>query len=140
MTEERQYATIEELTAPAEMPEDDVYLPVSGRWVRVRGLTRAEAHRMNKIDGAHETERFALARGLVAPKMNEAQVEAWLNAALAGDLNPAAEMIQTLSGMADDADKQAVRDFESGAVDEFRVLPSDQAGPDGSGATSNGKQ
>ena len=140
MTEERKYATVEELTAPQDMPEDDVFLPVSGRWVRVRGLTRAEAHKMNKIEGAHETERFALARGLVIPKLNEPQVEAWLNAALAGDLNPAAEMIQTLSGMDDGSEKQAVRDFESGAVDEFRVLPSEQVGADGGGATANAEQ
>lgn len=137
MTDERQYATIEDLTAPAEMPEADVFLPISQRWIRVRGLTRAEAHRMNKIEGAHETERFALARGLVAPKMNEPQVEAWLNAAAAGDLNPAAEMIQTLSGMDDNAEKEAVRDFEAGRVDEFRVLPSEQAPSNGSGATSD---
>lgn len=136
---ERQYATVEELTEPADTPEDDVLLP-SGRWVRVRGLTREEAHHMNKIEGAYETERYALSRGLVIPRMNQPQVEAWMRSAVAGELNPASERITELSGMSDDADKRAVRDFESGAVDEFRVLPSDQAGANGSAATPDDEQ
>lgn len=139
MTEQRAYATVEELTADAPLPEDDVLLP-SGRRVRVRGLTRAEAHRMNAIEGAFETERYALSRGLVIPRMNEPQVEAWIRSSVAGELNPASERITQLSGMSEDADKRAVRDFESGAVDEFRVLPSDQAQSNGSGATSDDQQ
>jgi len=130
MAEQRQYATVEELTEPGQMPEDDVQLS-SGRWVRVRALTRAEAHHMNSIEGMFETEVFALSRGIVAPKINRAQVEAWLKVAVAGELDPASSRISELSGMSDDADKRAVRDFETGAVSEFRVLPSDEVGHDG---------
>jgi len=133
-----EYATIEELTH-TECPEDDVQLP-SGRWVRVRGLTRAEAIKIQTIEGVHETERFALSRGLLIPQMNEPQIDAWMAHAPAGELNPASNRITELSGMDDGAEKQAVRDFEAGTVSEFRVLPSDQAESNGGGTAPDDEQ
>lgn len=131
-----EYASIEDLTAPGQTPEDDVQL-VSGRWVRVRGLTRAEAIRMQDIQSTFERERYGLSRGMLIPRMNEPQVEAWMKAAAAGEMSPASDRITQLSGMDEGAEKEAVRDFETGKVSEFRVLPGDETESDGDGTTSD---
>lgn len=122
MIEPRRYATVEELTEPGQLGEEDVQT-TSGRWMRVRALTRAEAAKLQDIDGTAAGECYALSRGIVEPRMNEPQVRAMMDANRAGELNPVSVKIMEMSGLVEGAEKKAVRDFETGEVDEFRVLP-----------------
>lgn len=92
------------------LPERDVEIPGVGV-VRVRGLTRAEALDVQKVDqkdpGA--LERKVLHLGLVDPPLSEAEVQEWYDAAPAGEIDPVTAAIQELSGLAEGAGKSGVQ-------------------------------
>lgn len=127
----------EALFAPREkttsgFPEDDVPIPGVGT-VRVRGLSRFEALSMKAVDNAVASERLMLHYAMVDPPMTEAEIGKWQRASGASELEPVTGKIAELSGMTQDAAKEAVKDFEANPESEFRVLPSGEAGHDGVG-------
>ncbi len=115
--------------------EDDVKVEGLGKF-RVRGLSRTEAMRVRGTADLLTMERRLLAAGLVIPEMTEAEVKIWQDRGAAGRFEPLTLRITQLSGMDDEAAKEAYRQFEENADAEFRVLPGDEAGDDGGPAES----
>lgn len=107
-----------ELLFKPRLPEADVEIPGVGT-VRVRGLTRDEVMVVRKstdmehVDGprALTLERKMLAAAMVEPALTESEVGRWQKAAPAGELEPVVRMVQELSGMLDDAPKEAMKTF-----------------------------
>lgn len=107
------YLTAEALTAPAELPSDDVI--VANGKVRVRGLTRGETFAMHaaKQSGGLKTEleweRRMVSIAMLAPEMTEDQVAEWQRRDIAGgDLEAVTARISELSGIVKGADKSSV--------------------------------
>lgn len=112
------------------LPEDDVDVPGIGI-VRVRGLSRIEAMHVQAAKGVEATERRILALGMVDPTLTEAEAGQWQKASTAGEIEPVANRIAELSGIAPGSPKQAYKDFEADPGSEFRVLPGAEVGHDG---------
>ncbi len=115
------------------LPEADVDVPGVGV-VRVRGLNRAEAMRVQSANGTEATERRIVAFGMVDPPMTEAEVGQWQRAAPAGDLEAVSNKIAELSGMLAESAKEAMKTFEAAPDEAFPVLPGPEAGDDGGSA------
>lgn len=115
------------------LPEADVDVEGLGT-IRVRGLSRAEALQVQKLQGSGVAalERAMLALAMVDPKLSEGEVRQWQDAAPAGELEPVTDMVQELSGMAEGAAKEAYKEFEDDSDSEFRVLPGTATRPHGS--------
>ena len=92
------------------LTEADVELPGVGT-LRVRALNRAEAMRVEGTKGTEARERVILSLGMVDPELTEAEVGRWQQAAPAGELQPVALRIAQLSGLLEDAPKEAVETF-----------------------------
>jgi len=58
------------------VPEADFEIEGVGS-VRIRGLTRAEAIELRKVDDAAVADRRMVALGLVEPRLSEAEVKTW---------------------------------------------------------------
>ncbi len=90
----------------------DVPLPTLDGTVRVRGLTRAEAVRLQgKPMDADEAEAQLLALAMVEPALTVDEVRAWQRAAPAAELEPISRAIMELSGMTASAVKDAMSQF-----------------------------
>lgn len=93
------------------LPEADVELPSGAGTVRVRGLSRIEAIRMNKAiekdTEAQESEDLAIAIGMIDPRMTEAEVRDWRGNTVAADIQAVAVKISQLSNMDEKAGKDA---------------------------------
>lgn len=95
--------------------EESVEIPGVGT-IRVRALTRAEvlaarkATDTEKIDGprALVLERKLLAAAMVDPKLTEAEVGQWQEAAPPSEIELVIEAVQRLSGLAEGAPKSGV--------------------------------
>lgn len=124
-----------ELLFKSRLPEEDVEIPGVGT-VRVRALSRDEALKVRGTSDVATIERRMIAMGCVDPVLTENEVKRWQLAATAGELEPVTLKISELSGMTDDAAKEAYKAFEEDPDAEFRVLPGEQAGDDG--GTSEG--
>jgi hypothetical protein len=120
-------------TTESGFPEEDVTILIGGveHVVRIRGLSRIEGMYVQMTDDPQVQERRAMAAGLIDPKLTEHEVGDWQRVALAGEMNPVAERITIISGMAEGSAKQAVKDFVDAPETEFRVLPSDETRDDG---------
>ncbi len=111
-----------ELLFKPRLNEADVEIPDVGT-VRVRGLSRAEVLLVRKatdnehVDGprALVLERKMLAAAMVDPPLTEAEVGRWQEASAAGELGPVVQKVQELSGMADDAPKEAYKSVRGGS-------------------------
>lgn len=99
------------LFAP-RLPESDVEVPGVGT-VRVRALTRAEVMRAQKTakDDPAALEQQVLSAGMVEPRLSVTEVQRWMEAAPANELEPVQEAILALSGMGKKAAKEAYADF-----------------------------
>jgi hypothetical protein len=127
-----------------ELPHKDIHCPNLGGWVKVRGLSREEVLDMRsegkpekigkgrttkgKTKGKGQTklfERQMIAAGMVRPTMTEAQVAQWQKKAAGGsEVMTVSDTIAKLSGMFDDAAKEAYREQAEDSAEEFSVLPS----------------
>lgn len=119
--------------AAAQLEEDDVTIDGVGKF-RVRALSRVEALRVRKLAASGDLvtmERRVLSWGLVRPQMTEIEIGDWQETAQAGLFETLTLRISELSGMTNDAAKEAYRLFEADPDAEFRVLPSDETGVDG---------
>ena len=116
------------------LPEAEIDVEGIGT-IRVRGLSRAEVMGARAVkDGpgkALAIERKILSLALVDPEMTEAEVGQWQKASTAGEMEPVTEKVGELSGMTEDAAKDAYKEFEADPDAEFRVLPGAEAVDDG---------
>jgi len=87
--------------------ESAVDLPGVGI-VRVRGLSRAEAFRVQKAGDPDAMERLVVFLGLVEPRLTEDEVAAWYEAAPAGEIDLLVRPIQELSGLSEGAAKSGL--------------------------------
>jgi hypothetical protein len=119
------YLTTDQLTteAPA-LAERDVEIPGRGM-VRVRALTRTEALSLRYIkdgdEGVQAVERRMIALGMVEPAMTEAQVGAWQRSSAAAEMEDVSRTISELSGMTEQAAKEAYEEFATDPEAEFRL-------------------
>lgn len=111
------------------LPEADVEVEGLGT-VRVRGLSRAEAMKVQNLSGTAAIERAMLSMAMVAPKLSEGEVRQWQEASIAGEIEPVTNKVAELSGMTETAAKDAYKEMESNTDSEFRVLPSGEAEQD----------
>lgn len=121
-----------------DAPGEPVPLPDLGLEVRVRALSRDEVLTMRflKHKGILKTEKdweqHMLSLAMVHPRMTAAEIGEWQKAGPGGEMNPVAEKVTALSKLDDGADKSGLPDVREESGDRVRVLPSDQAGDDGS--------
>jgi len=126
---------LEKLLAPRAdtatgLPEDDVEVPGVGT-LRVRGLSRDEVFGTQQTKGGvGAQERQILHLGVLDPELSVAQAGKWQQVSPAGEIEPVVDRIRQLSGMADDADKQAMLGFRDDAGSGVRALSGDAAGDD----------
>lgn len=106
------------------LPEDDVDIPGVGT-VRVRGLTRDEVMATRSVkDGPNREaaiERKMLAAAMVNPEMTEAEVGQWQKSSVAMQMEAVGQKVRDLSGLGDDAAKEAYMELEDDPEAEFRV-------------------
>ena len=118
----------------SRLPEAEIDVEGVGT-IRVRGLSRVEVMGVQSVkDGpgkALAIERKILAAALVDPEMTEAEVGQWQKASTAGEMEPVTDKVGELSGMAEDAAKDAYKEFEADPDAEFRVLPGSEVVDDG---------
>lgn len=107
------YLSKEEATAPQVMPEADVTF--AGGKVRVRGLSRREALRMQNLKAKgiikteEEWEQHFLSTALVIPEMTREDVAEWQQTP-GGWLNDIILKVEELSGMREGAQKRDLPD------------------------------
>lgn len=90
----------------------DVELPDAGITVKVRGLTRSEALKVQGIEmDVIEAEVVLIAQAMVDPAMTEDQVRAWQNVSPAGELQLITTAVLELSRMTSSAPKETMRSF-----------------------------
>jgi hypothetical protein len=107
---ERQYVSVEELTANRSTDnEEDYELPGVG-WIRIRGLSRAEFMEAGKRYGQDMAaqERFILSRCVIIPRVTEADAGHWQQASGINEINKLAMHINEMSGLSEGADKSGV--------------------------------
>ena len=93
------------------LPELDVEVPAVGS-VRVRSLSRAEVLSIRGVElDVAEMEKKLLSLAMVDPKLTEEEVGERQAASAAGELEPATRAIMELSGLVEDAAKQAIQRF-----------------------------
>lgn len=98
-----------QLITGSRLPTGEVEVPGIGM-VTVRGLSRFEVVRLGELgrkedfDGA---ETWTLACGMVDPALSEHEVRDWRKAACPGELDAVLEKITELSGLNDNALKEA---------------------------------
>lgn len=121
MTEENTSTEDRRIADPSRLFEEmfdveDVDLGRRGV-ITVRSLSRAEVHRMQAIKNADEAERRTLAAALVEPRIDEVGARRWQEASAAGEIRRVVDVIARLSGLEDNADKEAYKspDDDAGA-------------------------
>lgn len=91
----------------AKPEPETVEIPGVGT-VAVRGLSRLEFLRAQKIDDPIKQERFLLSVAMTDPVMTEDDVAAWQRSSDPMEINVVAMKINELSGIAQGADKRSV--------------------------------
>lgn len=103
-----------ELLFKYRVAEGEVVIP-NVITVRVRGLTRAEAFKVQEM-GAEEGEAYTMHLAMVDPKLTIEEIKRWQNNSPAYEIEPVTDKIKELSG-SEISEKQAMNSFrdESGA-------------------------
>jgi hypothetical protein len=131
------YATVEALTT-GRLGGEDYVIASTGQKVRIQALSRAQVLRSQELRGKFaDMEVHALRCAIVRPKMNDAQVRAWLAAIPAGEIEALTRHLNAISGMGEGADTQAYEQFRDGPGNGVRSLPGGETVPDGSGDPSD---
>jgi hypothetical protein len=106
VSEEVEYASVEDLVADQLSDNTRDVTLSDGRTVKVRGMSRMELLLSRKgTEDAGEIERRMLAYCMVQPKMTAQQVTAWQKATGPMVMAPVTEAIRDLSGLGEGADK-----------------------------------
>lgn len=93
--------------------EKDFTLP-DGKVVRIRAMTRQQAHEISGMKSAALIEQAGISYGLAEPKLTRSEVERWMQAAPSGYFEELSKAITDLSGMTPDAEKVAYHRFPDG--------------------------
>jgi hypothetical protein len=103
------YASKEDLTEDAVLAEDD-FETMTGRKIRLRGLSRTAVLRLRK-ENPTDFEARTIAAGMVepGPVLTAKEVKAWQDKAPAGELDQVMDKITELSGLGPDAGKAAYK-------------------------------
>lgn len=118
-------------------PEGEVEIPGKGT-VRVRGLSRWEVLRAERIDGGTlEKERFILSRAMLDPEMGEDDVAEWQKISGPMEINSVAMKINQISGLSSGAAKEAYKSPGDGPGDGVGLLPGGPPTHDGGPAAPN---
>lgn len=117
------------------MPEADVDIPDVGT-VRVRGLNRGEVFQVQQVKGVAAIERRILALGMLDPELTESEVARWQQTSPAGELEPVVDKVRKLSGLSDQASKEAYKSLREGSGDGVRALSGGEAVDDSGGAAA----
>lgn len=124
------------LLAPATstgsgFPEGEVEIPGKGT-VRVRGLSRWEVLRAERIDGGSlMKERFVLACAMLDPEMGEDDIAEWQKISNPMEINSVAMKVNELSGLTPRAGKEAYKSLRDGSGDGVGLLPGGPPAHDG---------
>lgn len=106
-----EFVSVDDLLA-AKVPEDVAEIRGVG-YVKVRGLTRAELHLLSKKDGgnpkAETSDLFYFERGVVEPKVTEAQARRIFETIGFGAVAPVISKISELSGVSKADQKEAYK-------------------------------
>lgn len=107
---------------PAGLPQDTVDLVIDGETVTVtvRAMNRGElvhGGKLSNTKGQIEVERYLLSACMIDPVMTLEDVDAWMNAGAALEIQPVVEKINELSGIAQGADKSDVHSDGDRPVD-----------------------
>jgi hypothetical protein len=95
----------------ARLPERTLDIDGVGT-IRVRALSRAEALEVRACgEDLAGMEQKILTFGLVDPALSPDDVANWYRAAPAGEIEPITNAIVAMSGLADDAAKEAYKSF-----------------------------
>jgi hypothetical protein len=113
------------------LPEDDVDVDGVGT-VRVRGLSRDEVFDVQSVKGGiGASERRILHLGMIDPPMSEGEAGQWQKVSPGGEIDPVVDRIRELSGLDEDADRAAMRQFRDRPGDGVRALPGAETVDDG---------
>lgn len=89
----------------------DFEIPEVGT-VQIRPLSRAEALTVQGVEmDAAEMEQKLVSMAMVEPKLTENDVKTWQENSPAGELEPVTQEIARISGLTQDAAKDAVKTF-----------------------------
>lgn len=114
--DEVEYVSLEGLLEPT-LDEEDFALP-SGAKIRIKSLNRNEALRIAESkQGTRDRELKMVAWAMVTPPMSYKDAERWFDQAKAGDIQALTFRIQQISGLTEDAEKEAVDRFRGDAID-----------------------
>lgn len=97
----------------ARLPRQEVEVGGLGSVV-VRGLSRNEVLGVQALAASGDSNAFEvglLAAGLVDPVLDEAEIRAWRQAALASEIEPVVDAILELSGLTKKVEKEAAEAF-----------------------------
>lgn len=101
------------LLAATEFETADVEIPKMG-YVTVRGMSRAELHRVRTLGedkGLKTAEAFMVERAVVEPKFTADEVEQWFKKPAGRYIDRIVEKINDLSGVEEGAGKEATERF-----------------------------
>lgn len=129
-----------ELFLKARIPERVVDIPDVGE-VRLRGLTRAEAKRVQELlqpESKEDADAVMLSLCMVQPEISPSEAAAWLEEASLQEASLLLAACLDLSGLTEEAAKKTYEQFRDNGLSS-RVLPSGEAGHD-SGSAIAGNQ
>lgn len=105
-----------DVLATVDLPEEEHVITRQGREVRliIRGLTHDEALSLQEYAKGDSVtnamyEQRMLSQAVAWPKMSTGQVKAWQKASPAGEINDVVKIVMRLSGMEEDAAKNAYK-------------------------------
>ncbi len=122
------------LLLKGRLGEEEVEVPGLGS-VRIRGLSRIEVMEMQDL-GRVDAEVYLFHHGLVEPALTEDEARLALEAAPGGELQPIADALFALSGLAAAAVKEAVQSFPGQPGEESGVPRGEDLGDDGGPPTA----
>ncbi len=84
---------------------------------KIRSLTRAEALSMSGEENVAKIEQLIISMGTVDPELSATDVKRWQEHAPTMALDPLTEAISKMSGLDEEAEKEAVHEFPEGPGD-----------------------
>lgn len=112
------YASKDELFSTEDVIDAEDYTLPSGKMVKLRGLTAFEVHLMRKQSGedGQLADALALSMGLIEPSLTKDEAVRWMKTKPAGETVAAVARIRDLSGLNDNAPKEAYKSLRGESV------------------------
>jgi len=103
-----EYGTVNAILSSGPLAEKD-WETLRGVRIRLRGLTRDQVLMLRKLVDKPGYESSILAYGVAVPELDTSQATEWSRTAPAGEIDEIVDEIFNLSGMGDDAGKEAYK-------------------------------